>query len=334
MENILKKNYFNVLLGVLLSILIFLCVFILYGYFNNKSIPKAIKPLNTKIEEIDQINHALSNSLYDKNIKIDTLKPIFIENLSRLSKLKVELQNYEIDSKYKSTLLHIEEGVNNNILFFTQIQAIMNNPKSKDIEQSSMALSNYKDICLKHYNDVALAKLNIKDSINSINKSYDSINSIIKAQRDSDISFSQNSDFIHNIEDILSRFMPLTEDMGPSIEKCRSGEYSFEVVLNDIDKSALTFEDIRKEYLGLTVPLKCINTYNSLKEVMDIFELYLKDLRISVNNERIKTKDTPLDKSTIANVYENPNGKLEDLHDSLERFNKIFSELKNELTSL
>lgn len=332
MENILKKNYFNILLGLLLSILIFLCVFTLYGYLKNNSIPSAIKPLNTKIEEINEINHTLSNSLYDKNIKIDTLKPIFTENLSRLSKLKIEFQHYKIDSKYKSTLLHIEEGINNNILFFTQVQAIMNNPKSKDIEQSSMALNNYKDTCLKQYTSVELAKLNIKDSINSINKSYESINNIIKAQRDSDISFSQNSDFIHNIDDILSRFMPLTEDMGPTVEKCRSGEYSFEVVLNDIDKSALVFEDIRKEYLGLTVPLKCINSYNSLKEVMDIFELYLKDLRISVNNERVKTKDAPLDKSAIANVYENPNGKLEDLQDSLQRFNKLFSELKKEVT--
>ncbi|WP_055668796.1 hypothetical protein [Desnuesiella massiliensis] len=333
MENISKKNYFNILLGILLSILIFLCIFTLYGYFKNNSIPSAIKPLKVKIVEVNEINHTLSNILYDKNIKIDTLKPIFIENLSRLSKLKTEFQNYKIDSKYKSTLLHIEEGINNNILFFTQIQAIMNNPKSKDIEQSSMALSNYKDTCLKHYNDIALAKLNIKDSVTSINKSYESINNIVKAQRDSDISFSQNSDFIHNIEDILSRFMPLTEDMEPAIEKCRAGEYSFEVVLNDIDKSTLAFEDIRKEYLGLTVPLKCINTYNSLKEVMDIFELYLKDLRISVNNERIKTKDASLDKSTLASVYENPIGKFEDLQDSLERFNKIFGELKKEVTS-
>lgn len=324
------EKYQLIFLNLSISIILLLGAFSTYSYFNSKNTLSVPGDLKTLVAEINSINKTLSSIKIDDNNK-SISKETMEENIDKLTHIRNNLST--INTGNKSLSYNLDLALQNNILFYKQATLIAQNPKAKDLEASLSNLYNYKENAMKYYDLCnGLSKYNFpKDSIDQINRCYANFSNALKSKRDSDIKTLQNSEFKASMDSIIKRFNPLIADVNPLLEKCRNKEYSYEVLLNSLDKNLETFEDIRKEFNGLTVPYAAIDTYRFFSDSLKVYELYAKELRISINNEKLSSNTKVLDKEVLNNMYDGAFGRYEDLENSFQRFSVAYEDFSKEL---
>ncbi len=163
-----------------------------------------------------------------------------------------------------------------------------------------------------------------------MNEAYLSFNKTIKEKRDIDIKTNDNLKFKASLSSMVESFLPLKVDKFSLIEKCRDGKYTYEILENDIESNLKSFEEIKKEFNFIKIPPNAIQSYQAFGEVLNSYNIYLKELKRSINNEKSVFNSTT-DKSVLEIVDEEIKGKYEDVEICLQKFNTIFSAFSNEI---
>ncbi|WP_032120456.1 hypothetical protein [Clostridium amazonitimonense] len=331
MDNETKNRLFDFTVKTLLIILFIILCFVTFKYWkvkNSKSIPP---PLEKVLDEINSYNKSISAVFHTKDETINNNDMnIYVD------KLKLTEKNLkELDLKASHNKDNILNGLHNNILFYEQIKILLENSNSKDFNDSLKNVDEYKRICIEEYLKCNFnqSKDNFpKSTIEYINNSYLSFNNAIKLKRDMDIKNDHNTDFKRSLASISERFLNIKIDKSNFIEKCRNGEYAYEVLQSEIEREYKVFEDLRKEFNSLKIPPNAIESYKAFNDVLNSYNLYAKELKRNVNNEKQVFNNNSVDKNVLSLVNEELSSKIEDLNNDLERFNSIFKNFSDEIS--
>lgn len=309
--------FFSILSGFIICILLF--------YFFFKS-PKDFRGMKSLSKEISSINLSMESSV--KNNVIDTEKSInsLKTNKEKLIEERNKLKTITPTQNYLNLYDIFSKGLDNNINLYEQTIAILSTPNSNDINTSFENLNKFRDDCNEQYQICRKLGLPIYLENNNIyffRNVTNYINEIIKLKRDYDIKNSQKNDFLINLDKCLSKFSNLNEDLTPAIERVRNENKSLNIIIDDVNKKIVEFDSIKNSYYGLTVPEKGLECFNKLGEVFSIYDDYINELLTALKDEiKNNNKDNK--------YYDNAFLKYKNLQNSLDEFDKIYDNYKNE----
>lgn len=324
-----KDTFFNWSVRTLVLILIIIVSFGIFNYLKPKTNNAKSTTIGNIILKLNSINKDLSTSIYTKDNSIN-LKEINIY-LDKLILLKEDTE--VIFKKNPDINPNFLNGIHNNILFYQQIKVLLDNSDSLDFNETLKSVENYKKIAIEEYSSCNFEHLKDifpSESIKYMNEAYLSFNKTIKEKRDIDIKTNDNLKFKASLSSMVESFLPLKVDKFSLIEKCRDGKYTYEILENDIESNLKSFEEIKKEFNSIKIPPNAIQSYQAFGEVLNSYNIYLKELKRSINNEKSVFNSTT-DKSVLEIVDEEIKGKYEDVEICLQKFNTIFSAFSNEI---
>lgn len=324
-----KNTLFNWIIRSLLLILIIIVSFCIFNYLKPKTTKVKSPSMVNTILKLNSTNKDLSTSIYTKDNSIN-LKEINI----CLDKLTLLKEDAEVIFKDNADINpHFLNGIHNNILFYQQIKILLDHSNSIDFNETLKLVENYKKVTIEEYSNCNFE--HSKDifpsqSIKYINEAYLSFNKTIKEKRDIDIKTNDNLKFKASLSSMVENFLYLKVDKFSLIEKCREGKYTYEILENDIEKDFKSFEDIKTEFNSMKIPPNAIETYQAFGEVLNSYNVYLKELKRSVSNEKsVFNSDT--DKGVLDIVDEDIRGKYEDIEMCLQKFNTTFAHFSDEI---
>lgn len=335
-----KKKKSNKLLitclTLILSAVVIAGVFLgTYYYMMNESLGSVESGIKDYVKQINDVNKRLGSLNKGQTLDTELAKKELPGDIEKLLNIKDNAQKFTSTERYKESFDNLVEGLNNNINLYKQILAVLQNPNSKDLQNAYNDLNKYKDECLNHY-----ALFNVKDmKIDLPQEALQFVNSasaytleLAKSRRDSDIKNSQAVDFSSKLDGISQRFVPLKTDYSQQLQKVRSGNGSFNDILNLIDQHKDQYNTIKKDFLSLIVPddnARAVQT--AFKGVLDSYESsYLPQIKFSVTNEQAKTTpSTPLKSDDIKGIYADANTNFSKMSDKYEAFLKAFNDYKS-----
>lgn len=324
-----KNTLLNWIIGILTLILIIIVSFCIFNYLNPKATKNKATSVDNTILKLNSINKDLSTSIYTKDNSIN-LNKINV-SLDKLILLKEDTEVIFKDNPNISP--NFLNGIHNNILFYQQIKVLLDNSNSLDFNETLKLVENYKKIAIEEYSNCNFEHskdIFPSESIKYINEAYMSFNKTIKEKRDIDIKTNDNLKFKSSLSSMLESFLSLKVDKFSLIEKCREGKYTYEILENDIEKDFKSFEDIKREFNSMRIPPNAIDTYQAFGEVLNSYNIYLKELKRSINNEKSVFNSTT-DKSVLEIIDEDIRGKYEDIEMSLQKFNTTFTTFSDEI---
>lgn len=312
-----------ILLSATITFNIFLLIFIFFNISTLSKYNKSKNQLNTYIKNINIVNSQTTSINEGQTIDIEKAKDKLPSIINSLIKINKDLENYDADSKYKSTFSSLESGLDNNILMYKQLLSIFNNLESNDINDSIQNFINYKNNCTKYYGYI---KSNHKffslpkDSTMFINNSYSYILNFMRVKNDKDILNTQNMEFQNNINDILTKFNSTKINLYYYAESARKNSISYDNALIKVQNNKDNFNNVLEQFSQINVPQNQIEVYRSLNKVLNDYNSYVNSFSSALKKERTlsKAKNSSLD---ISDLYKDSNIKYDIM-------NKDFDTLK------
>lgn len=300
-----------------------ICIIVFYFFFKS---PKDFREMKNLSKEISSINLSMESSV--KNNVVNTEKSISAlkTNKEKLIEEKNKLTTITPTQNYLKLYDTFSKGLDNNINLYEQTIAILSTPNSNDINTAFENLNKFRDDCNEQYQICRKLGLPIyleDNNISFFGNATNYINEIIKLKRDYDIKNSQKNDFLINLDKCLLKFSSLNEDLTPAIERVRNENKSLNVIIDDVNKKIVEFDSIKNSYYGLTVPEQGLECFNKLGELFSIYDDYISELLTALKDE---TENNNKDNK----YYDNAFLKYKTLQNSLDEFDKIYDNYKNE----
>ena len=339
-DNKRKKKNSNKLLIVILIVSLAAATItgVFYGtyyYILNQSFSSYEKTIKSKISEIGQTNKKTSLLIKGSSIDTELIKKNLPEHINKLTEIRDSLKELTPSITHKQSQIYLEEGLHNNILLYRQIQAIVQNPNSRDIANTLNELKNYNDEMLNNYTSYQNKSFEIllpKETRDFISKSTSYVNELAKLQKDSDIRVGYIMDFAEKLDSVINKFIPIKTDFGPSLQKARSSGGNLNDVLSQIDDTSDKFKSLKNDFSAAKPPKdskEANGIYNSFSKILEDYGLFLNELRFAVSTEREKAKVKPPTGEELKGIYSTSNTKFADLSTKYDNFLKSYSEFKS-----
>jgi hypothetical protein len=303
-----------------------------FNYFMNKSNSNYENAIVKYLNNINSTNLSVISLIKGQTIDTDAAKKSLPAKIDQLIKDKDALQQLQPIDSYKKVHQSLIAGLQNNINVYRQINAILVSPQSPDLESSSANIEKYKNDCMNYYSLTVFKTAQIVlpgKCLTFINNSIGYVNELIRIKKAIEIKVSQNSDFDTNVDTILNEFQPLMIDFNVYAIKARNGLGKYDDILNMIDSTKLSFNNVTNDFSKLTVPPEAIPIYNSLNSTFTNFDLYLNNFRYALTNEQNKANGVALDKNSIDSLYSIPLKNFADMYTNYNGFVKLYEDFKN-----
>lgn len=331
--NAKKKKILIVLSSVILFILVAAGLFFgTYYLVINKSYSDYEKAIKKNVQDINSINQSMSSFIKGQSIDVDKLRKGLSAKIDSLTEEKTQLQLINPTEKFSKNHENLINGLNNNILMYKQMAAILNSPTSSDASKALDDLNNFQNQCTSYYAKVNLKNIQIslpKGAANLLDNTNSYIREIIKVTRDSEILKNQASEFVNSMSSIISKLDPIRIDLNSEALKARNGSKSFDDVLALIDKNSDILDEINKEYSNITIPQKAIPCYKIFKTLLDDYGAYLQSFKYALSNEKLKASNgSNLSQSDIDALYKTPNSKFNQADKDYNDFTNLYTQFK------
>lgn len=320
-------------LSLTFSILLLLFVIITgtYSFFSKKSTKSYTGRTAIYLKEINQINSKVEALIDNKTIKVDNTIELLPQASSSLYMLKEKVIGEIPDKGYKDLNDSIIKGLNANIALYDQLVISLENPNASDIGTSFQSLQQSKEICIESYR--ASEAHGLKNPIPQVfmdflDNSFAYINTLIKLNRDNDITSAQKNDFIFSMDTLLIKFQRIIEDYELPLNSVRVEGRSYNGIINSIDENTEALLEITHSFNSLTVPNKALEVFNQFNLCINTYNKYIQSVRASVMEESISTNKNKLSKEALKLLYEESEGNYEELKLQMEKFIYLYEKYK------
>lgn len=314
-----KNIYKNILIGSILIIALVI-VSLMYKLSNT---PKDLKTLTSIGVSVTNTN--LDNSytlpVITSTVYIDSLN----KKISTLENIEQNLDDLNLTEQSSETVKKIKEGLESNKLLYSQLVEMLNSPSSTDLNTSYSNALSIKDSCEAIYSWCREKNIPIyltKENNEYLDNVFSYINQIIKLNRDVDIKTSQKNQFIITIDRISRDFTPLMEDLFNTLNIIKKDNRDINVLVPDIHDKIQTFQKLKNELYLISIPENGNELFSNLEESFNIYESYINSLLKGLLEEI----DTNKPDNAFYDIAKN---KYEDTKTSMDSFQKLFSQYKN-----
>lgn len=318
----IEKKHLKFIIPILFSII--LIIITLTVTLRNNDINKLSKVSSEIVTINSSLQTAVTNDEFDHDKACDTLK----QNLTSLNKINSNLEAINLKNSSSESLRHsLYNYINLNISLYNSSLDILNNKNQNDFSNLYKKLVTSEKDILQSSTDLANKRLDISfpkaadiffDSLNKY------VNNLYKTNRENDIVSSQKLDFTLYLNNVISNFSTLKEDVQPALIKIREDNRDLSVLVDDIDKKKSDFNKIKNESYSVSIPSGSQDSYEALEDMLNSYEVYINSLDKSVKNE-INTSNSDKD----SNSKELIDSSYTDTFDKYKSFLSYFDSLEN-----
>lgn len=285
------------------------------------------------INAINEINKNIEQFFTSSGtIDIEYTKKQLPSIIVNLTKLRDSLATSQPTSKYKKDHENLKLGLDNNLLIYRQSLAILKDPSGPSVDEFSSTLKTYRNDCMNFYSliDIHNIKIELPETSltfidNVLNDSY----MAIKIQKENDIKSKQIEEFINNIDAISKNLSDIKINYYSYVLKVRKKDMSYDELLLLVDDNITNLSNLKTTFKSLSIPPSTLPTYEAFKPLLDMYENYLRDFKLSLTSEKIQALSSAVGSSTSDDLYTSSNVEFGELENSYNAFIKIFLELKN-----
>jgi len=252
--------------------------------------------------------------------------------INELTKLRVNIVNSKPTSKYKKDYENLKLGLDNNLLIYRQALAILKDPSGPEVESFGATLKTYRNDCMNYYYLIDINSIKIelpKSSLTFIDNVLNESSMAIRIQKEEDIKTEQTREFISKIDVISKDFLEVKINYNSYVLKVRKKDMSYDELLLIVNDNFLKLSNVKNDFNSLSIPSSTIATYEAFKPLFEIYEIYLRDFKLALVNEKIQSLSAVVDSSASDSLYTSSNEKFAELENYYTMFIKRFTELKN-----
>lgn len=326
MEKSTVKNNKHIYWLIPLLALFFFSSFYSVSYLLNKSFNKPNNSLYIISKELNTINNNVVKKIDNNFDESDSLKSVFAESLLSLnSLLEIVNEHYNENTEYKNLII---TSIYSNIYFYDACVETLNNRSELNSSYELNKFSSLKDSCINNYKnlldffgfDFNFAN-NMEETFDSY---YISLNILIKENRDKAFKEKQKKEFIKHLETLNKSLSSMNEDLMPAILRIREEKRNLSVILDDIKTKEETFYKIKSNIVSIAIPDGCIEYYTLFSEYLNIYEIYLSNIKASVIFEH-SLDDYNKNSKNVDKHYKNSSSKRNDVIISYDSYMNLFS---------
>lgn len=264
-------------------------------------------------------------TLTDISLSNETLKSTLPNTVEELQSIKDSLDSSDEIISNKTNLL---DGISNNILFYNQLLAILNNPKGTDVSNSLESLMSYGETTSNCYKTLSPINISFADNGKIFMKNFETgIYREISTLQTKSSNIKNNKEFLNIFENTTSNFFKTNKNYIALIEKCRTNHLEFKEVLNDLDKTSKVVDSLGMELYSITAPSDGSDVFSSFSKLVDSYSLYLKSTRQALYSEMFAPKS--LASNDIDELYSTAKDEYEKLESSIKTFSELFNNYKD-----
>lgn len=320
-----------VLLSAAITFNIFLIIFIFFNLFTLNEYYKSRKQLSTYISTIYKINTNVAVINNGQTIDIQKAKDKLPSVINSLISVNKELENYNGDFRYKVTFNSLKSGLDNNILMYKQLLAIVNNLESTNINSSMKNVIIYKNNCDKYYSSIRSSNRSFglpKDSTILTTNASAYISNFIMLKKDTDILNTQNMEFVNNLNNILNKFNSVKVDLSYYAKSARENAISYDSAVAKVQINKDNFNNLLQQFSQINVPVDQIKLYISFKTVFDDYNSYVNSFSSALNTEKASYKSQN-DSSDFSSLYKDANNNYTIMNKDFESLKNDFKKISN-----
>lgn len=337
-----KNKTVIIILEILAFILVAAGIFFgTYYLFVGKSSSSYEASVKEYMEKINTINNSMSSftdgqtidtekKIPDKIIDVEKIRKELPDKTAELSKIRDTLQSIIPTDKYSKSQENLISGLDNNVLMYKQLYAIVQNPEGKDLDISRENLKKYKDECIKYYSLVNQknAKISLHESsITLVNNTLLYVSEVIKLQKDLQVKQNISLEYINNMEAVTSKFAPIKVDFIAQLSKIRNEKGNLDDMIVLLNKNQDELNKVEEQFSNLTVPQNAMTCNKLFKTILDDYEDYIKSFNYALNNEKLV--GTNITNEQITQFYSDATSKYNNVVKDYNNFLKAFTELKD-----
>lgn len=318
-----KKLIIGLAIIIILPLLILLCIKLTP---TNRNLSK----LNDLADKIEDCNLSLRKAISDQTIDTEEAEGALSSGLITLNLIKDDLSNIILSESKQKVKDKTAEILDYNINLYNITLNIIKNPTSKDLSKQYADFTKNYELLLSNYDSLYLLGIKSKfpkDAQTFFENSSLYISSVVKLNREKDIITDQRREYTSTLEECLTSFNAINEDLKPALEKIREDGRSLDVLLTDIREKKSKLNIIKNKSYSITIPVEGNACYEHLEETINSYELYITTLEHSIVIE--KSSSNSLDDKNIKENYTNSFSKYSDFLKSLSLLEKEVGEFKN-----
>lgn len=277
-------------------------------------------------KELNTINNNIVKKIDNNFDDTDSLKIVFTEGLLSLNKLlEVIDKHYNENPDYKNLIV---TSIHSNIYFYDACIETLNNRANLNSSYDLDKFSSLKDSSINNYKNLLNVfdlDFDFPDNMNNVfDDYYITLNSLIKENRDKEFKERQKKEFIRHMESLNKSLPSMHEDLMPAILRIREEDRSLSVILEDIKIKEESFSKLKSNIVSLSVPDGYINYYSLFSEYLNLYEIYLSNIKASVIFE-YSLDDYNENSKSIEKHYKNASSKRNDVIISYNSYIDLFS---------
>lgn len=326
-----KSRGLTILYISLFSIALIITVFAsTYYYFINNSNTQYEKDIRVIIDKITSANNSTEAFMKEKTINPELIKKDLPKKIDILLKCKENLQTINAPEKFKKNQEYLSIGLDNNILLYRQIFAMVNNPQDVDPEKLLSNLDQYREDCMNNYALTTLKNATItlsEKNLAFIDTAISYTHKNLQIKKANTVKENQYLDFISTVDSLSNKFIALKTDFSSKLLSVRNGDLTYDDLISLIDENRTSLYALKKEFLKVT-PVKTILL--NFSKAIESYDFYLQDFKYNVNTEKIQASNKT-GKTSNSSSYSSSMEKLEDASKNYDAFMEVYTNFKNSI---
>ncbi|MGL5614887.1 MAG: hypothetical protein ACRDD2_01445 [Sarcina sp.] len=310
------KSFFSNQFSITFIILILLLLILI---IRQNIVSSDFKELINFSNEIKELN---SYDIKNNKLSTEDFTKTLNNSIPNLKTVETNLNKLEVSDKYTNHKRVLLTALEKNIFIQEELKSLLENPSKENLSVKTKAIISEKNQLVSLYKQCSELSLSasINDEDNSIiYLSLNYINELLKLNRDSDILNNQLATYLTEVENLFNEFSAINEDIFPIIDLMKSEGRSLTPLLDDINKKIEIFKNLEDKLYSLSVPIECMDSFNSLKEVFVKYNLFINNSR----NYLLKELNSGAD----ANLLTDCINEFNELNQLIENFKSTLATL-------
>ncbi|MGL4730386.1 MAG: hypothetical protein ACRCW0_02235 [Clostridium sp.] len=319
-----KKNIFLIYLLVVIGAISLFCLS--FNLFKDDSISaiSASNTINELLEDVQAINENCSTFYKDNNLNEQKV----ISNINQIKKglAKIKSNLNSSDETQKSLINALE----NNMLIYDQMNAMLQNPTAKDIESSSKNLRTYYSNANSIYSNLGNEHV-LKETFYAIEATINYCFKTNDKDKETKIKDNQAALFISSIDTTVSTFEKFMDDLSLLTKQVRNDELTYELAISKVDDKLKNLNEISSDLNNLSIPSKGMVSYDKLKSALNEYNNYLESFKYALSMEKMYSADKNYSSKFFDSLYSTPKEYLNNFNDYYKKFKSSYIEYKSDI---
>lgn len=257
---------------------------------------RTLTKLNSIASDIEKTNISLGKTTLSKDFNTEVIKTELSSSIVTFKNLKDTLISIEVTEKNINGKDKLIELLDCNLSLCEQSLYFYNNPSSKSLSDKlklyKKDLDSFKDI-LNYLNTLGIT-ISLESSTEFFSRTYNYFQSLIQLNIINDITSEKISTFVLKVDDFITYLKEIDGDLKPALENIKENKRDINLLLDDVSKKVNSLNLIKDNLYMISIPEEGNLIYESLIEVVQLYEIYIKTLEetlINDSNNNFSLKD-------------------------------------------